>query len=233
MVTPPRAARHNRRRVPFLGALLTSLLTAALLPRALRRRRPARSLIVSPTESTVVAGDGAVRSVQSALLTMPRTEMQRLWSRGNLENLGRTYWRFLSFATFGLIRVRYTESERSVVFLCPPFTLLRFGAPEYELEHERGRISWPIKGGMLVSRHGRATGHLALEVQREDASTDPVTALVEVEVNNFYPALASRLGLDCYQVTQAFIHVRVTHAFLRSLARLDLAESHIRHFPTA
>jgi len=209
------------------------LVAVALLPRALRRRRPAQTLIVSPTESTVVASDGAVRSVQSALLTMPRAELQRLWSRDNLENLGRTYWRFLSHSTFGLIRVRYTESERSIVFLCPPFTLLRFGTPEYEVEHERGRIRWPIKGGLLVARHGRGYGHLALEVQREDPSADPVTALVEVEVNNFYPALASRLGLDCYQATQAFVHVRVTHAFLRSLARLDLAESQVRRFPTA
>jgi hypothetical protein len=233
MVTPPRAARHNKRRVPFLGALLTTLLAVALLPRALRRRRPAQTLIVSPTESTVVAGDGAVRSVQSALLTMPRAELQRLWSRDNLENLGRTYWRFLSLATFGLVRVRYTKSERSVILLFPPITLLRFGAPEYEIEPERGRIRWPIKGGILVSRHGRGTGHLALEVQREDASADPVTVLVEVEVNNFYPALASRLGFDCYQATQAFVHVRVTHAFLRSLARLELAESHVRRFPTA
>ena len=47
---------------------------------------------------------------------------------------------------------------------------------------------------------------------------------------NFYPLIAgwgwfSRVGRIVYRETQLRIHVVVTHAFLRSLARLDLAPS--------
>src|SRR5260370_187611 len=54
---------------------------------ALRRRRsrrlPARALIVSPRRSTVVAEDGAVRSAQSAELTLSPAALERLWSPSN------------------------------------------------------------------------------------------------------------------------------------------------------
>ena len=50
------------------------------------------------------------------------------------------------------------------------------------------------------------------------------------EVANFYPLIAgwgwfSRVGRHLYRITQLRIHIIVTHAFLRSLARLDLAPS--------
>ena len=56
------------------------------------------------------------------------------------------------------------------------------------------------------------------------------TVTVTSEVANFYPMLAgrgwfSRIGRAIYGATQLRIHVIVTHAFLRSLARLDLAPS--------
>ena len=47
---------------------------------------------------------------------------------------------------------------------------------------------------------------------------------------NFYPAIAFRIGRWVYANTQSRIHVIVTHAFLRSLARLDLAESVVGRF---
>ena len=53
---------------------------------------------------------------------------------------------------------------------------------------------------------------------------------VEVEVANFYPSIASRLSRRVYDVTQSRIHVIVTYGFLRSLARLDLAESRVGRF---
>ena len=49
--------------------------------------------------------------------------------------------------------------------------------------------------------------------------------MVTSEVVNFYPMIASRLGRWIYDQTQLRIHVIVTHAFLRSLAKLDLEES--------
>ena len=175
----------------------------------------------------MIAADGAVRSTQSARLTLPPAELRRLWTPANLENLGRTYWLFLTRATLGLIRVVYREQDRSVVLISRPLTLLRFDAPQYELESDRGRISWRIRDGLLVSRADRGRGGLSLEVSRLRARSDPAVLLIEVEVANFYPAIASGLGTAVYEATQAFIHVLVTHAFLRSLATLELAESKV------
>ncbi|HWF35609.1 MAG TPA: hypothetical protein VG295_09550, partial [Solirubrobacteraceae bacterium] len=53
---------------------------------------------------------------------------------------------------------------------------------------------------------------------------------IEVEVANFYPSIASGLSQIVYEATQSNIHVLVTHAFLRSLAKLQLAESKVRRF---
>src|ERR1700678_281735 len=89
----------------------------------LGRRRAARAAhagIVSPRRSTVIAKDGGVRSAQLARLTMDADELERLWIKPNLENLARTYWRFLTRATLGLIRVVYDDDARSVVLLARP-----------------------------------------------------------------------------------------------------------------
>jgi hypothetical protein len=184
-------------------------------------------VIVSVRRSTTIGAEGAVRSVQSAKLTLPKAEFARLWAPANLENLGRTYWRFLTRATFGLVRVKYTEHDRSVVLLFRPLVLLRFAPPEYDLEAGQGRISWRIIDGLLVSRSRGQSGWLAIDVRAAKAEADLASITVDVEVANFYPAIASRLSATVYGATQAFVHVLVTHAFLRSLATLELAESKI------
>jgi hypothetical protein len=186
-------------------------------------------VIVSPPRSTVIARDGAVRSVQSVELTLDRAELDRLWSPKNLENLARTYWRFLSRVTLGLIRVVYGTDERSVVLLTRPLTLLRFEAPEYLLEPDHGKVIWRIRDGLLVARSGRGCGFLAIDVRRLDDGENGGEArvLVELEVSNFYPAIAVGFSTPVYEVTQNAIHVLVTHAFLRSLANLNLATSKV------
>jgi hypothetical protein len=67
---------------------------------------------------------------------------------------------------------------------------------------------------------------------RRSAAEDPGHARlhVEVEVANFYPSIASRLSRPVYNSTQSRIHVIVTYGFLRSLARLDLAQSRVGRF---
>jgi hypothetical protein len=207
-------------------AALVSLLAGR---RRNRSKLPASAVILSPRESTVTAADGAVRSVQSAELTLPRSQLERLWAVPNLENLARTYWLFLTRVTLGLIRVVYSEDERSVVFLARPFTLLRFTAPEYVVEPDHGKVMWRIKAGLLVARAGRGSGYLALDVRRLDEAngSDKGKVRIEVEVANFYPSIASGFSMPVYEATQSAIHVLVTHAFLRSLARLKLARSKV------
>jgi len=217
--------------VPVLLALLAAL-TGLVASRRLRRTRtPAKAVIVSPPKSTVIAKDGAVRSTQMAELTLSEEDFRRLWNATNLENLARTYWRFLSRVTLGLIRVVYGENERSVVFLGRPLTLLRFDAPDYVLDREHGSVRWQIRDGLLVARSGRGCGFLALAVTH--LGSDPggrVRVLIEVEVANFYPAIAVGFSVPVYEVTQSAIHVLVTHAFLRSLAHLELAKSKVGRF---
>ena len=82
-------------------------------------------------------------------------------------------------------------------------------------------------------RRGRGRGYLEIDVQRHPPGSDGRAILhVEVEVANFYPSLASGIGNWFYANTQSRIHVIVTHGFLRSLARLDLAESRVGRFAT-
>ena len=47
---------------------------------------------------------------------------------------------------------------------------------------------------------------------------------------NFYPSIAVGFSEPVYEMTQSAVHVLVTHAFLRSLAKLDLARSKVGQF---
>ena len=175
---------------------------------------------------------GAVRSVQAADLTLPTGALDQIWSPMHLERLARTYWRFLSRCTLGLIRVDYTEAERYVVLLRRPFVLLAFREPEYELDAARGIVRWRIERGVLVAPPGlKGDGFLEIDVRRAPGPAPGQADLhIEVEVANFYPRIAWSLTRWLYQVTQSRIHVLVTYGFLRSLARLDLAESRVGRF---
>jgi hypothetical protein len=212
--------------VPLLAAAIAAL-TAFVASRRWRRRParlPAVAEIVSPPKSTAIARDGAVRSVQSAELTVSQEDFRRMWNATHLENLARTYWLFLSRVTGWLIRVIYDENQRLVVFLGRPLTLLRFDAPEYELDRDHGKVSWRIRDGLLVARAGRGCGFLSINVRKIGEEPDGrVKVRIEVEV-------AVGFSTPVYEATQSAIHVLVTHAFLRSLARLDLAPSKVGRF---
>jgi hypothetical protein len=201
--------------------------------RVLERRQRARarvSLVRQPRSP--YARDGSIGSKQVAEVTLPREELDRIWSPEYLERLARTYWRFLTRVSLGLLRVLYTETSREVVLLTRPFVLLRFGAPQYDIDADGGTVTWPIDRGLLVAPNGRGRGFLRLTVRRQperDGARD-ATAVVASEVVNFYPVIAgwgafARAGRVLYNQTQLRIHVVVTNAFLRSLANLDLEPS--------
>jgi hypothetical protein len=119
-----------------------------------------------------------------------------------------------------------------------PFVLLSFRPPEYEIEPLMGAVTWRIDRGLLVAPSGRDRGYLRLTVRRppEGDGGPYTTVTVTSEVVSFYPMLAglgarapigwlSRLGRAVYNQTQLRLHVVVTYAFLRSLARLELEPS--------
>jgi len=201
--------------------------------RVIRRRRQARARVkilnVPPSGS---APDGSVTTEQAAEVTLPRAELERIWTPEYLERLARTYWRFLTRVSLGLLRVLYTPESREVVLLARPFVLLRFFAPEYEIRDDRGAVTWRIERGLLVAPAGRGKGYLRISVSRPAGDDGDAMATVRVGsiVASFFPLIGgwgwfSRIGKRLYQLTQLQIHVIVTHAFLRSLARLDLAPS--------
>jgi hypothetical protein len=214
---------------------LAAALLAAALGTVLRRRRRAdqrgtatASVANLEDATTLDPATGAVRSLQTADLVLDERALREIWTPAHLERLARTYWRFLTRVTLGLVRVRYKPEERSVVLLGRPLRLLTFRAPEYEMDPTRGMVRWRIARGLLVAKRGRDGGYLQIEVQRGPAEDAGLARLhVEVEVANFYPSIASGFGRRLYELTQSRIHVLITHGFLRSLARLDLAESRV------
>jgi hypothetical protein len=216
---------------PLLGLL--ALVAALLAARRHQRTERAPGRIAKLDDDTTIGAHGAVRSVQTGELTLPPDALEQLWSPMQLERLARTYWRFLSRCTLGLIRVDYGADRRTVVLLRRPLQLLRFKAPEYAMDARRGTVRWRIEDGLLVARRGqRGDGYLQIDVQRL-ASPDAAHLArirVEVEVANFYPSIARRLSTPVYRATQSRIHVLITYGFLRSLARLDLAESRVGRF---
>jgi hypothetical protein len=214
-----------------IAAAVAALLAAIVvgLRKVFVQALPEWLRIVRDVDDTTVIDPttGAVRSVQSAEVALPAERVDALWSPEYLERLARTYWRFLTRATLGVIRIYYTEGERYVCLLFRPLKLLTFQAPEYEMDDRRGVVRWRIERGLLVARRGRGgDGYLEIDVERRPGDgPDLVNVAVEVEVANFYPAVASRLSRFVYTNTQSRIHVIVTHGFLRSLARLDLEKS--------
>jgi hypothetical protein len=202
-----------------------------------KTRDLARVKLINSPESEWEPG-GPVASKQEAELTLPRRELDRIWNAEYLERLARTYWRWLSKISLGLLRVVYTPTTRRIVFLTPPFTLLRFKAPEYETTADCGVVTWRIDRGLLVAPPGRGKGFLRIKVTRfADDGEDEVTARVSSEVANFYPALGgwgwfAKIGAKIYRYTQLKIHVLVTNGFFRSLARLDLVPSKVGQLRT-
>jgi hypothetical protein len=217
-----------------VGAILAAALMPAL-SRMLRNRlrgAPVAEIVATSSTTSQDGDSGAVRSVQTAEVVIPVGALEEIWSAVNLERLARTYWRFISRVTLGVLHVSYTPQDRAIVLFARPLAMIRFHPPEYELDPDRGVVRWRIAGGMLVARRGiTAGGYLQIEVRRlgaDDESHERVR--VEVAVNNFYPSIAVGVSRRVYDATQSRIHVVVTRAFLRSLARLDLAESRVRSF---
>ena len=105
------------------------------------------------------------------------------------------------------------------------------GEPSALYHSENAREAFLVLSGectLLVARAGRGCGFLALDVRREPPRADgQEDLLIEVEVANFYPSIASGISQRLYDVTQSRMHVIITHSFLRSLRRLDLAESRV------
>jgi hypothetical protein len=194
-----------------------------------RRRAIPGARLESLTDATQLdPGTGAVASKQTAELVLPAAEIAALWAPASLERLARTYWGTLRRLSAGLLRVVYSERERTVVLVSRRLPLLSFSAPEYEMDRCHGLVRWRIDRGVLVASRGRdGSGHLQIEVRRsDDPGSESARLSVAVEVTNYYPALTG-ISKRLYAVTQSRIHVLVCSYFLRRLLRRDLDTSRI------
>ena len=195
--------------------------------------------ILREPERDVVPETGAVSSVQVADAAVPREALERLWKPEYLERLARSYWRFLTRISLGLVRVVYAPDSRTVVLASRRLPLLRFHAPEYEVDPDGGAVTWRIERGLLVAREGRDRGFLRIDVRRFadgrpglDPGPGAELVRVRVEVRSFYPWIRghgrfARFGTWLYSHTQLRIHSLVCRLFLRSLVRLDLPPSRV------
>lgn len=195
--------------------------------------------ILREPERDRVPETGAVSSVQVADVVIPCRLLDPLWKPEYLERLARSYWRFLTRISLGLIRVVYAPDSRTVVLTSRHLPLLRFRAPEYEIDPEGGAVTWRMERGLLVAREGRDRGFLRIDVRRFpggrrglEPPPGDVLLRVRVEVRNFYPWIRgrgrfARFGTWLYSNTQLPIHILVCRLFLRSLVRLDLPPSRV------
>jgi len=194
------------------------------------RRTIAGAVLHPPVDETSLdPATGAVTSRQGADIDLPAAALAGLWDPEHLERAARTYWSSLRHFTLGLMRVHYTETERSVILLLPQLPLLTFQAPEYEMDRCRGIVRWRIDRGLLVSTRGRQDGgYLELDFERHDEG-DRVRLHVAVEVANYYPRLTG-ISRRLYVNTQSRIHVLACNFFLRRLVRRDLETSRVGHY---
>ena len=130
-------------------------------------------------------------------------------------------------------RRRTPRTSAAVVLLFRPLVLLRFRAPEYEIDARPRHRALADRATACSSRRaGAAATATSRSTSAAAARSEPGwrPSHVEVEVANFYPAIATWLTRFVYSHTQSRIHVLVTHGFLRSLARLELEESAVGRF---
>lgn len=198
------------------------------------RAPKARVTLLPDPDVGPLSAAGATRSVQEAELIAPVEIFEEMWRPEYLERLARSYWAYLGRISLGLIRVVYEPGARTVVLFSKRLPLLRFRRPEYVTGPGLGQVTWRIERGILVAPEGRGQGMLRIRVRAADRAPDSreVTVKVRTEVANFYPFLRgagflARIGVRVYSATQVRIHLRVTHGFLRSLARLELPPSEV------
>ena len=73
--------------------------------RLLARRREIRARVQIVDAPHAESGpDGSVTSMQVADVTLPASELERMWTPEYLERLARTYWLFLTRVSLGLLR---------------------------------------------------------------------------------------------------------------------------------
>ena len=124
---------------------------------------------------------------------MPAADVLEIWSPMYLERLARTYWKYLSRVTLGLIRVEYTATERAVVLLHRPLVLLRFKAPDYTLSDGRGIGDHRVRDVLLLGPVEQLqSAALTASSKESGRSLMPAGGRVSTTVSDFMPSTSGR-----------------------------------------
>jgi uncharacterized protein YbjT (DUF2867 family) len=184
---------------------------------------------LQPQETHQASSHGPIESVDTAEL-ITGGDRPTIPGRDLLESAARRYWPFIARRLFGIVRV--TEGPDGGMTLRLRMTrlaLLRFGRRTYESRPEGGSITWPLTGGLLVSRHRREGAFLRLTIERSTGTgADPASLCATMKVRDFYPSLRGEgrfawFGARLYGATQRRIHHTLTRAYLRSLTGMRQA----------
>lgn len=156
----------------------------------------------------------AVHSEESFALARPVVPTTRDGAR----LLGSAYWREVERSTRGVVRTRRTpESVELRLFGHAP-ALLRFGAPEIEVDPTGISCTYAVLGGLLARGAG---GDLVFEQRRSPAWC------VRTLVRDFSPRLAGRDGSPgwtgfVYHQVQARLHRAIGRRYVARLVRESL-----------
>ena len=139
-------------------------------------------------------------------------------TRDGAGRLGLAYWHEVERSTLGAVRARRTpESVELCLFGRPP-ALLRFGAPEIQVDLTGISCTYPVLGGLLARGAG---GELVFEQRRSPAWC------VRTLVRDFSPRLAGRTGKPgwrgfVYHQVQARLHRAIGRRYIARLVRESL-----------
>ena len=197
-----------------------------------RREQPVANALISAIRRTTRRWTaGAVRSDPGRQRGHAADEaLAELWPPTNLERLARTYWCTSSRVSLGLIRVHYSRRRARTSSSSPaPSSCCASSPPEYELTRDRGdrALAHPRRPARRRARGD--DGYLEIDVRRLPSERAGYGALhVEVEVANFYPALAGR---SVVLRQHAVAHPRDRHPRIpQAPGPLELEESAVGRF---
>jgi hypothetical protein len=155
-----------------------------------------------------------VHSEESFALARPVVPV----TRDGAARLGSAYWQEVERSTRGAVRARRTaESVELRLFGRAP-ALLRFGAPQIQVDASGVSCTYPVVGGLLARGAG---GELVFEQQRRP------TWCVRALVRDFSPRLAGRAGSAgwrgfVYRQVQARLHRAIGRRYFARLVRESL-----------
>jgi hypothetical protein len=139
-------------------------------------------------------------------------------TRDGAGRLGSAYWHEVERSTQGAVRARRAaESIELRLFGFAP-ALLRFGAPEIQVDPTGISCTYPVLGGLLARGAG---GELVFEQRRRS------TWCVRTLVRDFSPRLAGRVGSAAwtgfvYRQVQARLHRAIGRRYVARLVRESL-----------